>query len=116
MALLLILMFLAGGAAPISIDVTPKRHVGPRAAFRVVVTVERDARNQALMTLIDGTNYLRRSVEQLDGEDAPRVRANIFEDVPEGHYVITAAVQRNDGSVKQASTEACVLGPDADCQ
>lgn len=94
----------------------PRMAIGPRAAFRVVVTIERDAANRRLVTTLDGDGYLRSSTEQLEGEDSARVRATIWENVPSGHYTVTAVVLRNDGKRLVAATEACVMGPATECQ
>jgi hypothetical protein len=89
--------------------------MGPRGAFRVIVTIERDAANRLLVTTLDGEGYLRRSTEQLDGEESARVRATVYENVPSGHYTVSAVVLRNDGKRLVVTTEACVMGPTTEC-
>ena len=105
----------AAGTTPITISMMPRRSIGPRAAFRVLVTVERDERNRRLDTSIDGGDYRRAYSEQLDGEGAARVRARVTESIPAGWYEVAAVLTRNDGSQHRVVTDACVMGMNESC-
>jgi hypothetical protein len=92
-----------------------KRAMGPWGAFRIVTTVERDERNRWLVITIDGERYRRSSTEQLDGVDAPRIRAVIYENIPAGNYDVSARLVRNDKKEFLANDTVCVMGMDVEC-
>ncbi|SRR5216684_8942858 len=77
-------------------------HVSPRIAFApatVVVrtTVEKNEDNRAMEVVVDGGEYYRSSLVQLEGDSAPRTTTIELREVPGGMYVVRATLVGRDG-------------------
>ena len=66
---------------------------------RVQVLVARNAMNRVLMWEIEGLNYYRSSMRQLDGASSPRSYLFVVRDIPAGEFEIRALVRRTDNTV-----------------
>jgi hypothetical protein len=107
----------AGGAppAPVHADAEVTVTLTPTACFdpcsvRVRARISPDAENRSLAITADSGRYLRRSVIQLDGEDAARSYVETYTDLPAGTYEITARVERSSGETFIATRNLAVQG------
>ena len=88
---------LAEGDVPkTTVRVTPLVRL-TRGDARGVVTVERHTDNRMLRVIIESENYYSRSDVQLDGEDASRIHAFYWQDLPPGSYRVTVYVYGTSG-------------------
>jgi hypothetical protein len=102
---------------PVAVDVSPRLALSG-SALRVRVTVEPHEANRLLRTQVDtleGT-FFKAWDEDLSGARAPRTRTELFDQLPEGHYIVSAQVARADGSTTSVATaEACKGGITVSC-
>lgn len=76
----------------------------------VTATVVPDDRNRALMISAESASYMRRSTVELAGEDEARVHQLSLVSLPEGEYIVSAAVIGPDGPRGRAETRLMVFG------
>jgi len=62
------------------------------ASVMVRATVQHDADNRELEIVADSSDFYRRSVVDLDGEQAPKTTELKLIDIPGGEYEITATL------------------------
>jgi hypothetical protein len=75
----------------LDLRVTPSVSMAP-ASVVVRATVQHDAENRELEILADSLEFYRRSVVDLDGEQAPKTTELKLIDIPGGEYEITATL------------------------
>jgi len=80
----------------LQLHVTPAVSMAP-ASVVVRVIVERDAANRELEIVADSDSFYRRTVVDLDGEQAPKVNELRLNDVPGGEYEVTATLYDANG-------------------
>lgn len=80
----------------LQLQVTPAVSMAP-ASVVVRVIVERDAANRELEIVADSDSFYRRTVVDLDGEQAPKVNELRLNDVPGGEYEVTATLYDANG-------------------
>ena len=68
------------------------------ASVIVRATVEHDADNRMLEFVADSDSFYRRSVIELDGEQAPKVNELRLIDIPGGEYEVTVTLFDAHGS------------------
>ncbi len=80
-----------------------------RGDAQLLVRVERNDLNRMLTWEVDGPQYFRSSMMELDGASAPRSWFFVVRDLDEGEYDIRAIVRRSDDSQVFAVTRIRVL-------
>ena len=83
------------------------------ASVLVRATVQHDADNRELEIVADSSDFYRRSVVDLDGEQAPKTTELKLIDIPGGEYEITATLLNVHGerTVARRSIMVTSLGP-----
>ena len=94
---------------PVAVTLSPTTCLDP-CTVRVRTQISADAKNRTLAIKAESSEYLRRSVIQLDGEDAARSYIEIFKQLPAGTYEITATVERSTGQAFSATRDLAVRG------
>jgi len=79
------------------------------ASVLVRAIVERDAKNRQLEIVADSESFYRRTVVDLDGEQAPKVNELRLVDVPGGEYEITATLYDEHGERINARRSIMVM-------
>jgi hypothetical protein len=97
----------------VSVKAEPKFSLR-RSDIRLTARVEPDPDNRMLRLIIEGPQYMAQD-EQLEGEDAPKVRQRWFKSVPPGNYTAVAVLFRAGGQELVARDEFCVIGPEVEC-
>src|SRR5204862_4761980 len=87
----------ASAADKLELRVSPAVSMAP-ASVMVRATVEHDAENRELEIVADSANFYRRSVVELDGEQAPKTTELRLIDIPGGEYEVTATLLNAHGS------------------
>ena len=75
---------------------------------RLLIRLERDPANRALVVEIDSQDLFRSSLVSLDGAGAPAVHWLRFGSLPAGEYDVTVTLFRNDESSSTARSEFIV--------
>lgn len=102
----------ARAAEKLDLRVTPAVSMAP-ASVLVRATVQHDADNRELEIVADSSDFYRRSVVDLDGEQAPKTTELKLIDIPGGEYEITATLLNVHGerTVARRSIMVTSLGP-----
>lgn len=111
---MVVLLGLLTGSIHLGADDAITIRVSPLITFargyaQLTVLVERNELNRALIWEVDGPDYFRSSLMELDGAAAPRSWHFIARDLPEGEYAIRATVRRADDSQSVAVARIRVL-------
>ena len=77
-------------------------------AVQLLIRLERDAANRALVVEVDSEDLFRSSLVSLDGAGSPAVHWLRFGSLPAGDYDVTVTVYRNDQSSSIARSEFIV--------
>jgi hypothetical protein len=80
----------------LQLQVTPAVSMAP-ASVLVRAIIEHDAMNRQLEIVADSESFYRRTVIDLDGEQAPKVNELRLIDVPGGEYEVTATLYDANG-------------------
>ena len=98
-------------APPILLVVRPAIGTAP-GSIHAKVIIERDVRNRAFKIVLDGEQFYRDSVEQVDGDQAQRVWDFWWNDLPCGHYLVAAQLLRpaTEDRVKPVRGESRLVG------
>jgi hypothetical protein len=80
------------------------------AVVRITATVARDDANRWLTIVADSGEYRRSSTVELDGGEAARTHRILLKGIPAGRYVVTAIVERADGSEELDARDLVVTG------
>ena len=91
----------------LSVQASPTVMAEP-GSVRLLIRLERDAANRALMVEVDSLDLFRSSLVSLDGAAAPAVHWLRFGSLPAGEYEVTVTVYRNDESSSIARSEFLV--------
>jgi len=83
-------------AEKLELRVSPSVSMAP-ASVVVRATVEHDADNRELEIVADSSDFYRRSVVDLDGEQAPKTTELKLIDIPGGEYEVTATLRTAHG-------------------
>ncbi len=87
----------AGAAdGSLSMRVSPATSFAP-ANLVIRTRVEPDADNRAIEVILDGEDFLRSSMIQLEGDRARKTTVFEFSSVPPGEYQVTASLIAADG-------------------
>jgi hypothetical protein len=92
----------------LQLQVTPAVSMAP-ASVLVRAIIERDATNRQLEIVADSESFYRRTVVDLDGEQAPKVNELRMVDVPGGEYEITATLYDEHGERINARRSIMVM-------
>jgi len=93
-----------GALERLDLRVSPAISLAP-ASVVVRAFVEHDAQNRELEIIADSSEFYRRTVVELDGEQAPKTTELKLIDIPGGEYEITATLYTAHGdrtSVRRA--------------
>jgi len=82
---------IAGAAEKLELRVSPSVSMAP-ASVVVRAIVEHHADNRELEIVADSSDFYRRSVVELDGEQAPKTTELKLIDIPGGEYQVTATL------------------------
>lgn len=112
--IMLVTGFLAGSMQlsadeAISITVRPAVAVANGNA-QLKVLVGRNEMNRSLMWEVDGPNFYRSSLMELEGASAPRSYFFLVKGLPEGYFEVRATVVRNDNSQVVDKSRIMVVG------
>jgi hypothetical protein len=83
------------------------------ATVRILVAVEPDADNRALLIEADGEQMYRSSELTLSGADEKRLHSVEFRNLPAGYYTLRAQVRSSSDIRGMASQELFVTGSGA---
>ncbi len=93
-------LMVSGGPAaagePVTAQVMASGALAP-ADIVVRAFVEPDARNRSVEFTVSSDDFYRRSVEQLQGDKAPRLSEVRYRNLPRGHYTVQVIVVGVDG-------------------
>jgi len=78
------------------------------ADLSVVVSVEPDDENRSLTVFVDSADYLRSSMETLEGADAARAHQFRFKSLPAGQYELVARLEGPKGTREVTTAEFLV--------
>jgi hypothetical protein len=108
---------LSGAATeePVRVRLSSATATAP-ATVVVTATIERDARNRALIVAADSEEFSSRSAIQLDGDNDARLHQFWLKGLPQGHYIVTAQVDGTDGPLGVTRVPMDVIGMPADRQ
>ncbi|HUK33461.1 MAG TPA: hypothetical protein VLV86_06110 [Vicinamibacterales bacterium] len=95
-------------AEKLDLRVSPTVSMAP-ASVIVRAIVEHDANNRELEIVADSSDFYRRSVVDLDGEQAPKLTELKLIDIPSGEYEITATLYLADGTKTRARRSVMVV-------
>jgi hypothetical protein len=95
--------------APVTVSVLPTACFDP-CTVRLRARILADARNRTLELTAESEDYLRRSILQLDGADAPRMYVEVFRELPPGNYKMRARLGRSTGETFAAVSDLTVQG------
>lgn len=84
-------------ADKLDLRVTPSVSIAP-ASVVVRAIVEHDRDNRALEIVADSLDFYRRTVVDLDGEQAPKTTEVKLMDIPGGQYDVSATLYMADGT------------------
>ena len=93
----------------VSLRVTPHVAAAP-ATVSIIVTVEPDEKNRALVVEDDSEVYYRSSQIQLEGKNAARRHVLMFRGLPPGEHRVIASVHGTNGFHAVDSTTVMVVG------
>ena len=96
---------------PVIISVRP-RVTTCQGNAQLKVVVPRDEKNRLLVWEVDGPNYYRSSVIELQGAAAPRSHYFVVRGLPAGEYEVRATIRRQDATQAVDRTDLKVVGPD----
>jgi hypothetical protein len=104
-ALLAVAVLLTGGqirrvvhaAERLDLRVSPTVSMAP-ASVIVRAIVEHDAENRELEIVADSLDFYRRTVVELDGEEAPKTTELKLVDIPRGEYEVSATLYTAHGT------------------
>jgi hypothetical protein len=92
----------------LQLQVTPAVSMAP-ASVLVRAIIEHDAQNRQLEIVADSESFYRRTVVDLDGEQAPKVNELRLIDIPGGEYEITATLYDANGVRSNARRSIMVM-------
>ena len=95
-------------AEKLQLRLSPSVSMAP-ASVIVRATVEHDADNRMLEFVADSDSFYRRSVIELDGEQAPKVNELRLIDIPGGEYEVTVTLFDAHGSRTVARRSLTVM-------
>ena len=87
----------AQAAEKLELHVSPAVSMAP-ASVIVRATVEHNSDNRELEIVADSSEFYRRSVVELDGEQAPKTTELRLLDIPGGEYEVTATLLTAQGT------------------
>lgn len=97
-------------------NVMPKISLTPRASVRITIRMAESPENRYLKVSMNGPLYYRGMTESWENEwMSPKIISFLFENVPEGRYVVEAVLLRSTGQKHLAHDTMCVAGPNTDC-
>jgi hypothetical protein len=96
----------------LQLQVTPAVSMAP-ASVVVRAIIERNASNRELEIVADSESFYRRTVVDLDGEQAPKVNELRLIDIPGGEYEITATLLDEHGVRTNAKRTIMVMSLDS---
>lgn len=100
---------------PVEVSVRPRFAIAP-TDISVTVRIEPHKANRRLWIAIDGENFYRTRLIQLEGEDSPRIFQDFYSIRYPGTYTITAQVERAGESDPSHSITFCAIGPEHPCE
>ncbi len=95
-------------APKLELQITPTVSIAP-ASVLVRVIVEHDQNNRQLEIVADSSDFYRRSVMSLDGENAPKVNEIRLIAIPGGEYDVTATLTDSRGAQSRVHKSIMVL-------
>ena len=101
----------ADAAQKLQLQLSPSISMAP-ASVIVRAIVEHDAENRQLEIVADSSDFYRRTVVDLDGEQAPKVNELRLLSIPGGEYEITATLSDSRGVRTVAHRTLTVMGRD----
>lgn len=101
----------ADAAEKLQLQLTPSVSMAP-ASVIVRAIVEHNAENRELEIVADSVDFYRRTVVDLDGDQAPKVNELRLLSIPGGEYEITATLYDSRGSRTVAHRTLTVMGRD----
>ena len=96
------------GAERLDLRVSPMVSMAP-ASVTVRAIVEHDPHNRGLEIVADSLGFYRRTVVDLDGEQAPRTTELKLVDIPGGSYQVSATLYTEDGTSMTVRREVMVM-------
>jgi len=96
------------GAERLDLRVSPMVSLAP-ASVVVRAIVEQDPHNRGLEIVADSSDFYRRTVVDLDGEQAPRTTELKLVDIPGGRYEVSATLYMQDGTSMTVRREVMVM-------
>jgi hypothetical protein len=93
----------------VSVQASPTVTAEP-GVVRLLIRLDRDEANRALVVEVDSPDLFRSSVISLDGASAPAVHSLHFRSLPAGEYDVTVRVYRDDRSASTARSSFVVAG------
>jgi hypothetical protein len=98
-------------AERLDLHVSPSVSVAP-ASVVVRAIVEHDPENRELEIVADSLDFYRRTVVELDGEQAPKTTELKLIDIPGGEYEVTATLTTSHGNKMSVRRSVMVMsGP-----
>jgi hypothetical protein len=91
----------------VSVQASPAVMAEP-GAVQLLIRLERDAANRALVVEVDSQDLFRSSLVSLEGAASPAVHWLRFGSLPAGDYDVTVTLYRNDQSSSIARSEFIV--------
>lgn len=91
----------------VSVQASPAVMTEP-GAVQLLIRLERDAANRALVVEVDSQDLFRSSLVSLEGAASPAVHWLRFGSLPAGDYDVTVTLYRNDQSSSIARSEFTV--------
>jgi len=83
------------------------------ASVVVRVLVEHDAQNRQLEIVADSSDFYRRTVVDLDGEQAPKVNELRLIAIPGGEYDVSATLYDAHGALTVVRRSIVVVSPNS---
>lgn len=97
-------------ASPVRLEVRPAHFGFVGCDLEIRAHVERRAEPQLLAIAVDGENFYRSWIDELEPNAAPARRPSWIQHPPAGHYVITADLFRSGRRVAREYVETEILG------
>ena len=101
----------ADAAEKLQLQLSPAVSMAP-ASVIVRAIVEHNADNRGLEIVADSPDFYRRTVVDLDGEQAPKVNELKLLSIPGGEYEVTATLYDSHGARTVAHRTLTVTGRD----
>jgi hypothetical protein len=96
----------------LQLQVSPTISMAP-ASVVVRVLVEHDAGNRQLEIVADSSDFYRRTVVDLDGEQAPKVNELRLIAIPGGEYDVSATLSDSRGAQTVVRRSIMVVSPNS---